>query len=502
MQTLSSILRLFPSRNAAASPSQMHRLSSPSGTLLSFMASDPPRWWPPALARRLFPLLAAPDPPVRRVSGSPHGSRNVATVSRVQGDESGKPYRPLPIPSGKVITISQDSEHYAISQGLKNIKTDNSKKMKNTLTRGTISEVMDEDERRSDSDACRATLEVIAGKADTLGQNVNLTGCEEGGRSATNGQMSEFLFSEEEGYTVNNILAESRHRDGSIYKDMDLWWKDDYRIADRNETRLEAMTFSDPTDCIIHDGTCMKHYPRCMLQIFSLEVAKIHVDGGLVELYGYIAVRDDLDPLLNYVANISRDDPIIVEQGSLINMSGPKRGIEMSDFILIEYDMRIKTGKHEKDDLQLIDGASLIGDGGIWIQPFTFHIPGDWGAVDITLSRLGRAVEATVEVIISEVQSNFSLSLGCLTSGLDVEIRLFDGTITDSGGIKKSVITVVKDSLIDLKFKLGAQPSCSDQYCCSFRAKTHGHDTHGIKTDFALISMKVTWSTLPCGFSG
>jgi hypothetical protein len=94
------------------------------------------------------------------------------------------------------------------------------------------------------------------------------------------------------------------------------------------------------------------------------------------------------------------------------------------------------------------------------------------------------------------------LSLGCLTSGLDVEIRLFDGTITDSRGIKRSVVTVVKDSLIDLKFKLGAQPSCSDQYCCSFRAKTHGHDTHGIKTDFALISMKVTWSTLPCGFSG
>lgn len=35
---------------------------------------------------------------------------------------------------------------------------------------------------------------------------------------------------------------------------------------------------------------------------------------GSIELYGYIAARDDLEPLLNYVVNFSRDDPIIVEQ--------------------------------------------------------------------------------------------------------------------------------------------------------------------------------------------
>jgi hypothetical protein len=43
-------------------------------------------------------------------------------------------------------------------------------------------------------------------------------------------------------------------------------------------------------------------------------VAKIPLDVGKIELYGYIAARDDLEPLLNYVVNVSRDDPIIVEQ--------------------------------------------------------------------------------------------------------------------------------------------------------------------------------------------
>jgi hypothetical protein len=181
-------------------------------------------------------------------------------------------------------------------------------------------------------------------------------------------------------------------------------------------------------------------------------------------------------------------------------MDGPKRGIEMSDFTLIEYDMRIKIGDHENDDLQLIDGASLIGDGGLWNQPFMLDIRGGDGAVNMSLSRLCRAVEATIEIIILEVRSNFNLSLGCLTSGIDEDIRIFDDSITDSRVLRRFVVAAVKDSLIDLKFKVEAVSSGSNQHCCSFSAKTHGHDTQEIKIDLALISVKVTWSTLPCGF--
>nr|XP_034604748.1 uncharacterized protein LOC117864757 [Setaria viridis] len=298
-------------------------------------------------------------------------------------------------------------------------------------------------------------------------------------------------------YTID-ILPESKHRDGSIYRCMDTLWKEEYRITVMRVTRLEAMTLSDSAYCIIHNGTCMQHYPGCMLQIFSLELAKIPMDGGSVELYGYIAVRDELDPLLNYVVNFSRDEPIVIEQGSLINMAGPKRGIDMMDYALIEYDMRIKSGEQEKDDLQLqlIDGASIIGPAGLWC-PSRVRITGGCGAIDLILSRLENAVEATVEVLISEVQSSFSLSLGCLTSGLNNEIRLFDGAIAESCCLKRSVVAVVLDSLIDLKFKLGSLLSSSDLHCCYFKSKTHGHDTQEIKTDFALISVKVTWSTLP-----
>jgi len=127
------------------------------------------------------------------------------------------------------------------------------------------------------------------------------------------------------------------------------------------------------------------------------------------------------------------------------------------------------------------------------------HIPGDYGAVDITLSRLHWAVEATVEVLISEVQCSFNLLPSCLTSQLNKEIRLFHGAIAGSRGLQRSVVAIPWDSSINLEFKVDALSSSSNQHYCSFMAKVHGHDTQEIKTLFALISVKVTWSMLPTG---
>ncbi|OEL38699.1 hypothetical protein BAE44_0000282 [Dichanthelium oligosanthes] len=125
--------------------------------------------------------------------------------------------------------------------------------------------------------------------------------------------------------------------------------------------------------------------------------------------------------------------------------------------------MKIKTGEHEKDDLQLIDGISVIDimdtrDRSV----FTCRIIGDCGAIDISASSLEAAVEATVEIVISEVQGSFNMLLDCFTC------------------------------------ELGSEPSGSSEYFCSFKARNHGHVNELLKTDFATISVKVTWSVLPC----
>jgi hypothetical protein len=179
-------------------------------------------------------------------------------------------------------------------------------------------------------------------------------------------------------------------------------------------------------------------------------------------------------------------------------LAGPKRGIEFYDCIVIEYDLRIKTSEQEKHDQQLIDGASMICNRGLQnCSAFTHHIHGDSGAIDMVVSCVEQAIEATVEVVISEVQSNFNLALVCFTSGMSEKIRLFDGAIAGTRVLKRRVVAVEIYSCIDLKFKVGTEPSSSDEHRCSFYTGNHGFNTQKVKTDFALFSVKVSWSGMP-----
>ncbi|GJM94735.1 hypothetical protein PR202_ga11408 [Eleusine coracana subsp. coracana] len=256
------------------------------------------------------------------------------------------------------------------------------------------------------------------------------------------------------------------------------------------------MMLSDPSShCVLNGGTCLTHIPRSMWQIFSFKLSKIHLDCGSVLLYGYIAARDNLDPSLNYIINIGRDDAVVVQQGSLVEMTGPKRGIDFSCDILIEYDMRIKTGDREEDDLQLIDGVAVIDVLIISYKPVTKRIHGKYGAVDMNQMCLKRSVEATMEVTISEVQCSFYLCVSCFTSGLHEEIRLFDGEIGESRGLRRHVIAVQMGTSMDLKFKIGSGSNCSAEHCHSFNAASHGCSSQTINMKLASILVKV-WSTL------
>uniref|UniRef100_K3YC65 DUF6598 domain-containing protein n=1 Tax=Setaria italica TaxID=4555 RepID=K3YC65_SETIT len=171
------------------------------------------------------------------------------------------------------------------------------------------------------------------------------------------------------------------------------------------------------------------------------------------------------------------DEPILMQQGSLIEMTGPKRAISLCASVLFEFDMRIKNGDQEEDDLQLIDGAVGYCELGAPCWPFTNLIKGDYGAVDITLALIYRAVEATIEVVISELQNSFHLSLSSL---------------------RRYVVAVVMDTWMHLKFRVGQNGSRDgvERYI-SFEANQHGCAGRQVMFEFTSISVKVTWSTLP-----
>ncbi|KQJ92302.1 hypothetical protein BRADI_4g42752v3 [Brachypodium distachyon] len=114
------------------------------------------------------------------------------------------------------------------------------------------------------------------------------------------------------------------------------------------------------------------------------------------------------------------------------------------------------------------------------------RIDGDGGSVDITLALIRRAVEAMIEVVVSEVS---------FVSGIGKEIQLFHGVVDEPCGLRRSVVAVALDTLMELKFKVCH--GCGEiERCANFKAIKHGSVSQDIKFDQASISVKVTWSTL------
>jgi hypothetical protein len=187
----------------------------------------------------------------------------------------------------------------------------------------------------------------------------------------------------------------------------------------------------------------------------------------------------------------------LILQGSLIEMTGPKRGIVLNCDVLFEFDMRIKNGEQEENDLQLIDGITEFYEMSMPGKPFTIRINGDAGAVDMSLTNV-YGVEATVEIFISEVENGFDLSICCVVSVLEEhkEFQLFGAPIGESCGLRRFVIAVSMDTMMHLKFKVHQHGSNVVEHCCSFEAKLHGCASHDIKLEVASLSVKVTWSKL------
>ena len=187
----------------------------------------------------------------------------------------------------------------------------------------------------------------------------------------------------------------------------------------------------------------------------------------------------------------------LILQGSLIEMTGPKRGIVLNCDVLFEFDMRIKNGEQEENDLQLIDGITEFYETSMPGKPFTIRINGDAGAVDMSLTNV-YGVEATVEIFISEVENGFDLSICCVVSVLEEhkEFQLFGAPIGESCGLRRFVIAVSLDTMMHLKFKVHQHGSNVVEHCCFFEAKLHGCASHDIKLEVASLSVKVTWSTL------
>ncbi|VAH85236.1 unnamed protein product [Triticum turgidum subsp. durum] len=177
--------------------------------------------------------------------------------------------------------------------------------------------------------------------------------------------------------------------------------------------------------------------------------------------------------MLNYVLNHSKDDPVIMHK-----LVSP---------LLIEFDIRIKNGEREEDDEQLVDGAITCNDCRAW-KPVKQRIKGDCGAVDISMTCVENALEATTEVAISEVRSGFSLSLRSFIYVLDdeyEEIQLFHGAIDRPCRLGRFVVAITWGDVMVLKFRLGGEDGVERRR--SFKSQLLACSSRRIKHELANI---------------
>jgi hypothetical protein len=269
----------------------------------------------------------------------------------------------------------------------------------------------------------------------------------------------------------------------------------------------------DPvTNKIVTEGRSLNGC--ALMQIFSPKLTNhsaVAPAAAPIMLYGFVAARDLLQPLRNYVFNRTRDDPLVLHRNPddpssplPIQMAGPKRGIFLQARAMIEYDLRIKRTM-EDEDLQLIDGAATFSERTPFHGTYTQRIRGDGdhgAAVDITLVLLRHAVEARIQVSVTKVPATgLSFSLSCYGSRIMHEINLFDGVVDRPGNIKRSgdvrsfVVAVVHMSPLILCFKVAkaggdAQNGAADQ------TQTHARVPGSIPLDFGAIEVYISWSNL------
>jgi hypothetical protein len=269
--------------------------------------------------------------------------------------------------------------------------------------------------------------------------------------------------------------------------------------------------------------SCGRHVGGATLQIFSVKLAKLPpaaAAGGPIQLYGFMAIRDLMDPRRNYVFNRGREDPLVIPDPNsdpFVYLPGPKRSVNMQARVMFEYDVRIKRGGEEEcQDLPLIDEVAIFSEKTCNDQPSAYRIRGG-GAVDITWARLTRAMEATVQVWIQELapppppppqqqRGNGGLDLsvsGLLTKipvALGEEIKLFRGVVDKPCALDRFLVAVPAslESDLILRFKAHAtavgSPSHHHIGDFIFRVAAHGSVSVCRKFDFATVQVNVTWS--------
>ncbi|CAN6330455.1 unnamed protein product [Urochloa humidicola] len=194
--------------------------------------------------------------------------------------------------------------------------------------------------------------------------------------------------------------------------------------------------------------------PQQMMQVFSLRLSSYSCKSYPISIYGIFAVRDDLEPLRNYVFNRSRDDPVMIHQDfRALPLCSPCRGMYVLDRALLEVDLWVKREGDGSNDEKLLSEYVEINMGSGLDTKFTGRIQSDHCMLDIDYMYLAHSVETTIQIF-TVVLSPHPVKFIAFSSCFDNEIVLFEGNCVAEGELFHHVVAVKAKEKLGVRLEL------------------------------------------------
>jgi len=283
----------------------------------------------------------------------------------------------------------------------------------------------------------------------------------------------------------------------------------DYKVNNKSE-----LTVRSARDCF---NGCQCH-PMHLFQLVDIKIAGYrHDQPGRANISGFVAMRDTVEPLRNYVykRDVNNCEAISVNRKTgvaRLSLTSPARVISMVNRVLIEFELCVRTDALPEDKPKgecLIEGCTEFTD---------FHesksnvqhrrMYGERCALDVKYMMLINAVEARVELKVlhlGAIAGGVNMKLLAKTSGFDEVIRLFRGAAPEPHSIMTFVVAAERRKNLDLYIEAAPRDdpfvgkeksmSCSWQVY-SFQPGFHGTDEEEVKLgEFAELSLKVIWKS-------
>uniref|UniRef100_A0A0E0RJ14 DUF6598 domain-containing protein n=1 Tax=Oryza rufipogon TaxID=4529 RepID=A0A0E0RJ14_ORYRU len=244
-----------------------------------------------------------------------------------------------------------------------------------------------------------------------------------------------------------------------------------------------------------------------LLQLIDLKISGYrHTQPGRAKIFGFFAVRDDLEPLRNYVFRHAIDnyEAVSVKPKTLeVFALQAVHCLNSNSVFGLKTHLRLRDEPKPKGGT-LIEGCTEFTN---ILRSTSFtetvRLYGEKCGLGVKFLLLVNAVQATVDVeIIHSPACGLNLKLYAKTSGFSDVLRLFRGVAQSSHKIS-SVVAVVRRSHLDLCIEgspadidLGEKLPCT-RWEHRFGAGFHGTVEEVVKLgDFTTISVKVTWKAV------